>query len=95
VEEEQAVVGDLDALDRPAPAARLAASRGRQPEEVAALLERIRAEDPEEPFWRGVDRLEVRGGHVALDFHMPEEPRLEPVGDVSVACHLYDSPASG
>ena len=37
-------------------------------EEVVALLERIRAEDPEEPFWRGVERLEASGAHVALDF---------------------------
>ena len=69
--------------------------RGRQPQEVVALLERIRAEDPQEPFWRGVDRLEASGTHVALDFQLPQDPRLEPVGDVSVACHLYDSDASG
>lgn len=95
VEEEQAVVGDLDVLDKPSPEVRLPAARGRKPEEVVALLERIRAEDPEEPFWKGVSRLEASGSHVALDFHLPEEPRLEPVGDVSVSCHLYDSAASG
>jgi len=95
VEEEEAVVGDLDVLDRPSPEVRMPASRGRQPQEVVALLERIRAEDPQEPFWRGVDRLEASGTHVALDFQPPQDPRLEPVGDVSVACHLYDSDASG
>ena len=94
VEEEQAVVGDLDVLDRPSPEVRLSASRGRQPEELVALLERIRAEDPQEPFWRGVNRLEASGTHVALDFQPPQDPRLEPVGDVNVACHLYDSEAS-
>jgi oligopeptide/dipeptide ABC transporter ATP-binding protein len=94
VEEEQAVVGDLDGLDRPSPEVRLAASRGREPREVVALLDRIRAEDPEEPFWRGVDRLEASGTHVALDFQAPQDPRLQPVDDVSVACHLYGVPES-
>jgi peptide/nickel transport system ATP-binding protein len=94
VEEEEAVVGNLDALDRPSPEVRLPAPRGRQPQEVVALLERIRAEDAEEPFWRGVDRLEASGSHVALDFHSPVVPLLEPVDDVSVSCHLYGSTAS-
>jgi peptide/nickel transport system ATP-binding protein len=94
VEEEEAIIGDLDGLDRPSPEVRLSASRGRQPQEVVALLERIRAEDPQEPFWRGVNRLEASGTHVALDFQPPQDPRLEPVGDVNVACHLYDSEAS-
>jgi peptide/nickel transport system ATP-binding protein len=95
VEQEQAVVGDLDGLDHPSSEVRLAASRGRRPEEVVALLERIRAEDPQEPFWRGVKRLEASGSHVALDFQQPDDPRLQPVGDVDVACHLYDSATSG
>jgi oligopeptide/dipeptide ABC transporter ATP-binding protein len=91
VEEEQALVGDLGVLDRPSSEVRLPAVRGRQPEEIVALLERIRAEDPGEPFWRGIERLEAAGTRVKLDFHVPQEPRLEPVGDVEVACHLYDS----
>jgi oligopeptide/dipeptide ABC transporter ATP-binding protein len=95
VEEEQALIGDLDGLDRPSPEVRMSASHGRQPQEVVALLERIRAEDPREPFWRGVKRLEATGNHVALDFQPPQDPLLEPVGDVSVACHLYDPDAIG
>jgi peptide/nickel transport system ATP-binding protein len=95
VEEEQEAVGDLDGLDRPSPEVRMSAPRGRQPEEVVALLERIRAEDPQEPFWRGVKRLEASGTHVALDFQLPQDPRLQPVDDVSVACHLYGVPESG
>jgi peptide/nickel transport system ATP-binding protein len=91
VEEEQAVVGDLGVLQRPTPEVRLAAPRGRQPEEIVALLERIRAEDPEEPFWRGIERLESDAVCVKLDFHMPKEPRLERVGEVDVSCHLYES----
>jgi peptide/nickel transport system ATP-binding protein len=94
VEEEQALVGDLGVLDRPSSEVRLPAPRGRQPEEIVALLERIRAEDPEEPFWRGVERLEVDGMRMRLDFHVPSEPQLEPAGEVDVSCHLYGSTAS-
>src|SRR5581483_7540955 len=82
VEEEQAVVGDLAALARPSPGVRLAAPRGRQPEEIVSLLERIRGEAPEEPFWRGVERLAAEGTHVRLDFHLPREPQLERAGEV-------------
>jgi peptide/nickel transport system ATP-binding protein len=92
VEEEQAVVGDLRVLSRAAPEVRLAAPSGRKPEEIVALLERIRAENPEEPFWRGVERLEPTGTKMELDFHVPEEPKLERVDEVDVACHLYVAP---
>ena len=91
VDEEQALVGDLDVLDRPTSEVRLSPPRGRRPEDVVALLERIRAEDPEEPFWRGIERLEADGGRVKLDFHVPKEPQLAPVGEVDVSCHLYDA----
>jgi peptide/nickel transport system ATP-binding protein len=89
VEEEQSTVGDLDALDRLSSEVRLPAPRGRRAEDVVALLQRIRAEDPEEPFWRGIERLEAVGSRTEIDFHAPVEPRLEPVGEVEVACHLY------
>jgi oligopeptide/dipeptide ABC transporter ATP-binding protein len=95
VEEEQALVGDLGVLDRPSPEVRLPVARGREAAELVALLERVRAEDPEEPFWRGVERLEASGTHVDLDFHPPQEPLLERVGEVDVACHLYDSTTAG
>jgi peptide/nickel transport system ATP-binding protein len=92
VEEEQAVVGDLGVLARPTPEVRLPAPRGRQPEEIVALLDRIRGEAPEEPFWRGVERLTAESSQVKLDFHLPKEPLLEPEGEVDVACHLYTEP---
>jgi oligopeptide/dipeptide ABC transporter ATP-binding protein len=91
VEEEQALVGDLDVLDRSTSEARLPAPRGRQAEEVVALLKRIQAEDPGEPFWRGIERLEAAGSRTEVDFHAPKEPFLQRVGEVDVACHLYDS----
>jgi peptide/nickel transport system ATP-binding protein len=89
VEEEQALVGDLSALDQPSTEVRLPAPRGRGAGEVLALLERIREEMPDEPFWRGVRRLEAVGGHVELDFHEPQTPRLVRDGRVDVECHLF------
>jgi peptide/nickel transport system ATP-binding protein len=90
VEEEQALVGDLGVLARPATNVRLSA--GRKAADIAALLDRIRDEDPEEPFWRGVERIGTDELNVNIDFHEPRVPQLEPVGEVDVSCHLYDSP---
>jgi oligopeptide/dipeptide ABC transporter ATP-binding protein len=94
VEDEQTVVGDLGVLDRPTSEVRLP-SRGRQPEEIVSLFKRIQAEDPAEPFWRGIERLEVDGTRVEVDFHAAREPLLQRVGNVEVACHLYDPPTTG
>jgi len=91
VEEEQAVVGDLDVLAVPSPEVRMRSARAG---ELVALLGRIRAENPEEPFWRGVERLEASPTQLELDFHPAREPQLEPVGEVDVSCHLYDAAAT-
>ena len=77
-------------LARPATNVRLSA--GRKAADIAALLDRIRAENPEEPFWRGVERIATDELNVNIDFHEPREPQLEPVGEVEVSCHLYDPP---
>ncbi len=90
VEEEQALVGDLGVLARPATNVRLSA--GRKAADIAALLDRIRGENPEEPFWRGVERIATDELKVNIDFHEPRVPQLERVGEVDVSCHLYDSP---
>ncbi len=89
VEEEQALFGDLAPLGRPSTEVRLAAPRGRSAEEMLALLERIRREASDEPFWRGVRRLEAVDGHLELDFHEPQSPQLAASGGVAVECHLY------
>jgi oligopeptide/dipeptide ABC transporter ATP-binding protein len=91
VEEEEALFGDLSALDVPSPEVRFPPPRGRRPEEIVAALERIRSQDPGEPFWKGVERLDAQDAHVRLDFHPPNDPRLERTGEVDVACHLYGS----
>jgi peptide/nickel transport system ATP-binding protein len=83
---ERALVGDLDALDEPSTRARLEG-------DALGLLETIREEPPEERFWFGVRRLGRDDGHVAVEMYDPVEPRLLPVGNVQVECHLYDEDA--
>ncbi|MET9021102.1 ABC transporter ATP-binding protein [Actinopolymorpha sp. NPDC004070] len=86
---ERDVVGNLEELARPGHRATLRPGRGRAPEDVAALLERVRSADPDEPLWRGVRSVEVEGDGVVVDFHDGEDPRLRRADDVDVACHLY------
>ncbi len=85
-EQESALVGSLDRLDTPTTDAQLGSG---DPIAVSSLLDRIRAEDPEEPLWRGVDRIEPEGDHVAVRFHPGVDPALRPAGGVEVACVLY------
>jgi len=58
-------------------------------------LDRIRAEDPEEPMWHGVDSVEERDGAVELTFHESEDPALRPADPVEVACVLYRREGDG
>jgi peptide/nickel transport system ATP-binding protein len=84
-ESEQAAFGDLGALDKPATKAHLSG-------DVLGILEDIRDRDPDEPFWKGVGSVAKANGGVDIEWHDPIEPRLQPVGDVSVECHLYGVP---
>ncbi len=92
-EAEQAVMGDLGALDDPATHARLKAGPGRTGGELVALLESIRAERPDARFWTGVKRIAADGAHVDVEWHDPIAPRPLPQGDTIVECHLYDGEA--
>jgi peptide/nickel transport system ATP-binding protein len=83
---ERDMVGDLDKLDKPELSARLGA---KDPAGTRALLDRIRAENPDEPFWRGVAALEEDSGGVRVEFAAPTDPALRPAGEVEVACVLY------
>ena len=85
-EAEQALVGDLGVLDEPSTRARV---RG----DALGLLETMRDDSPEEPFWSGVRRVAAEDGRAAVELHEPIEPRLLPVDDVRVECHLYDEDA--
>ena len=92
-EVEQAVFGNLARLDTSSTSFRLDARGGHSSAEIAALLERIREDDPEEPFWRGVRRISANDGYVDVELNAPYAPRLLPVGGVQVECNLYDEDA--
>ena len=93
-ERERELFGNLDELDRLSTEAVVPAADGRAGE-VAALLERMREESPEEPFWRGVAEVATRDGAVVVRFHEGLVPRDLPVGGARVQCHLYDEDALG
>ena len=92
-EDEQAAIGDLAVLDAPRDTARLKPGSGRTASDVTTLLELVRAEDADEPFWTGVKRIHAEDGHVDVQWHEPRAPRPVVEGDVTVECHLFDESA--
>ena len=90
-EAERATVGEFEALDRDVQTVRIP-TRGRG-EDLLAVLEKIRQEDPDEPFWSGVKSMTADEKNVEVEWWEPVEPRLLPSGDVQVECHLYDEEA--
>jgi peptide/nickel transport system ATP-binding protein len=83
---ERDMVGDLDKLDKPELSAHLGTKDGPG---TLALLDRIRAENPDEPFWKGVAALDEDSTGVRVEFREPTDPPLRPTGGVEVACVLY------
>ena len=92
-EAEREVVGDLDALDMPATEARLDAAGGHTGQELDTILERLRADDPADPFWKGFAGKSVEPNAVTLRFRKGIEPREVEAGASRVRCHLYDDAA--
>ena len=92
-ERERALIGDLDTLDAPAAEALLPAAEGGTGEEAAEVFEAMRAEAPDDPFWRGVAETSVEPGGVRVRFHEPRAPRDLEVGRSVVRCHLNDPEA--
>jgi peptide/nickel transport system ATP-binding protein len=92
-EAERVIVGDLSALDTIATTFRLEAPAGRSGDELLSFLEKVRSDDPDEPFWRGVRRLSAEGSHVDVELSDPYPPRLRPVERVQVECNLFDDEA--
>ncbi len=85
-EDEQAVIGDLDGLDQPSTTAKLGKGGAG---EVRALLDRIKAENPDEPMWTGVRGIQDAGNAVEVQFEPADAPELRRSGPVDVACVLY------
>lgn len=88
-EQERAIVGNAEDLERAATSALLKPGRSAKPQQVEELLERIRTADPEEPLWTGVEQLTTEDNGVAVRFVEGEDPALRRAGNVDVACHLY------
>ena len=94
-ESEQAVVGDLAQLDVSSTSFRLEAGAGHRGADVAALLDQVRADDPVEPFWRGVRSVSSGDRDVEIELNEPYPPKLLPVNGVQVECNLFDENALG
>ena len=92
-EAEQEVMGDLGVLDEPATSVRLKAGAGKAGAELVALLESIRDETPDAPFWKGIRRIAADGQFAHVEWHEPIAPRPLDQGDTTVECHLYDEDA--
>ena len=92
-EAEQAVMGDLALLDEPTTDVRLKAGAGKTGAEIVTLLESIRDETPDAPFWKGLRRMAADGQFAHVEWHEPIAPRPLDQGDATVECHLYDEDA--
>ena len=71
----------------------LPAASGCDGEDVATVLESLRAENPDDPFWRGVAGTEVEAEGVRVRFREGIEPREREAGEARVLCHLFDEEA--
>ena len=92
-ERERVLIGDLDALDRPATEAFLPAGSDCIGQDAMGVLERLRASAPNDPFWRGVAETHVEPDGVRIRFHEGLEPRDVLVDETRLQCHLYDEAA--
>ncbi len=94
-ERERAVVGTLDELSAPGATARISPQGGHSVTDVRSVLDRVRAADPDEPFWRGVTSIDDDGSAVTVHFAAGEDPALRTSGGVEVACLLYEPEGQG
>jgi peptide/nickel transport system ATP-binding protein len=92
-EAEQALMGDLAGLDEAATNVRLKAGSGKTGADIVVLLESIRGESPDAPFWKGVRRIAANGQFADVELYEPIAPRPLEQGDSTVECHLYDEEA--
>jgi len=92
-EAERALIGDLDALGEPATECTLPAASGHSGDEVKRVLDSLRAEAPEDPFWSGVASLHAEARGVRVRFRENLVPRDLEQGNARVRCHLYDDEA--
>ena len=65
------------------------AASGTDPGELLAMLEKIRAEEPDEPLWKGVKAMTAEAHGVRVDFEPGIDPVLYDTGGSRAACLLY------
>ena len=92
-EREREMIGDLDQLDEPAFEGTLPAASGHDGEDAARVLEAMRSDAPDDPFWKGVADTEPVADGVRVEFNHGVEPRRLDVDGVEVECHLRDPDA--
>jgi len=90
---EREVIRSLEPLDHPAMSAVLEPAPGHTPREVLEVIHRLRADSPDDPFWKGIAEVAERAGAVSIRFHEGLEPRDVEAGRSTLECHLYDSEA--
>jgi len=86
---ERPLVGDLEKLGDSDDEALLPAGSGKDPGELLAMLERMRAEEDDEPLWKGVKAMTPETHGVRVTFHPGIDPPLYDTGGSQAACLLY------
>jgi oligopeptide/dipeptide ABC transporter ATP-binding protein len=90
---EREVIASLEPLDSPATTTRLEPASGHTAAEVSGVIDRLRADSPEDPFWKGVAAIGAEDGGVTIRFHDGLDPRDVHAGPSRLQCHLYDEEA--
>ncbi len=90
---EREVIGSLDEMNVPSTSARIEPASGHTTAEVAEIIERLRIDAPDDPFWKGVAAIHTEGPAVSIRFHEGIEPRDVQEGPSRLQCHLYDEDA--
>src|SRR4051812_25389133 len=73
---ERPLLGDLEQLDAAEHDVVVPAGSGTDPGQLLAMLEKIRAEEPDEPLWKGVKAIEAETHGVRVSFHDGIDPAL-------------------
>ena len=85
---ERGLFGDLEKLEVGHEAV-VPAGSGRDPGELVKMLEQIRAEEPDEPLWKGVKEITAETHGVRVTFEPGIDPELYETGGARAACLLY------
>lgn len=92
---ERAVIGNIETLESPSEEALVLSGKGRTGADVMAIIDAMRTADPDEPTWTGIASTHVEPEGVRVIFRPAVDPGLDPVGDVEVACLLYEASEPG